>query len=174
MNIIKRISKIYIDTGFEILRENDHRAVYKNKYSIHYAYSYDSISEAHEKWNDDHQSLIDDYKTHEGPRDLEWNFYAVFFINSPVTEEFEKLRVIIQTNTAFSRKFMYSRDEINELPPGSIPLNQTPVDSLLTTDLIGEWKKTLGNHLFEIVVNGPKSGIEERYSKYIEESKSEQ
>ena len=73
-----------------------------------------------EQWKDLHETLVNHYRTHEGLKDREWNYYSVFIVcdSSVSRPELSVVRRTIESDTRYSRKFVLLTDELPDLPPG--------------------------------------------------------
>jgi len=168
---IAQISKIYKSAGFEETKlPQDFILRFANDFSIHFVFLFESFGKMKEDWEAAHDLLIDHYRAHEGSPDMEWNYYSVFVVpsESMQKQDYRELKRIIESNTAYSRKFVFSDSEFDELPPGMIRAKELSSREISFKNPLESWEGTLGKELFGIVLDGPKSSIKERIKAFIQ------
>ena len=67
----------------------------------------------------------------------------------------------------YSRKYVFTTDELDELPPGMIDAAEIKKQPVVIRDILQDWEKTLGEQLFEKIVNGPKTSVDLRLRHFI-------
>lgn len=148
---------------------------FSNRFSNQFVYLVDSYEDLSDGWQNLHRTLVRVYQDHEGPRDMEWNFYAVFLVLEPVANdgELSSLRREIESDTSFSRKFVFSIDQVAMLPPSRITQDDLGRGSQIQTDLTDKWQQTIGEGLFREIMECKKKDIPDTVLDYIGVKKHE-
>ena len=164
-----KIATIYKEAGFEEAGRTEDFLRFKNAFSVQYVFFFESTSSLSEQWESAHELLTEDYVSFKGPRDLEWNYYGVFLVKEVDLEEEELniLRLTIESNTAYSRKFVFAEKDVSELPPGVIPPQELQSRKMDSSSAIETWEEHLGKSLFNQITDGPKAAIEDRLRKLV-------
>lgn len=176
MNVTKEIVARYSRAGFQEAGSPTPKILrFNNSFSIHFIFLLDSWSDLKESWMRIHEYLKEDYRTFSGPRDMEWNYYAVFLVTEIFEndEELNSIRSGIQADTSYSRKYVLTIDNMDELPPGMISSKQLGRKGIAPENMIKQWEEMLGPELFNLLLLGPKSTIEKRLFNYIEKKVDE-
>jgi hypothetical protein len=161
----KKINFIYSKTPSEDI------LYFKNIFSIHYVFLFDTLNDLKNQWKTNHDNLIEDYIEKEMPRYMGWNYYAVFMVKADILDEQEwkALNDEIENDTSYSRKYLMKPKEINELPPGMLDIERINEKSHLTHNIREEWERTLGAELYRKIMRGPKAKLKQRILNFIEE-----
>ncbi len=143
---------------------------FENDFSIHFIFLFKSSADLGRDWREAHENLIKDYRQFKGPRYMEWNYYAIFVVHddSNTDVHFDKTRDEVQSNLAYSRKYVLTADELKELPPGMISEKEMESGDGTFPDALEEWKCGLGENLFDEIVMSPKASVEDRLRKFLE------
>ena len=164
------IIKTYSSFGYKAYEQPSSQVIkFDNLFSIHFVFLFDSVQDCRDKWENEHRRyLIEDYENYrcdpeKKKPDLEWNYYAVFFIVASQYDydDLTILRNLIQKIFSYSRKFVMSDKDIKKLPPGIIRLPALLHQNIGHQEpLIKSWEKTLGSPLFNSLFDNPESEIE--------------
>jgi len=143
---------------------------FHNPFSVHFIFLVEDIAQLKQNWEKNHKILINDFAEYDGPRDMEWNYYAVFLVAvaSGASEDLDQIRKEIESDTSYSRKYVFTENELDELPPGMISREELESKQVVAQNLIVEWEEVLGAELFSKIINGPKASLDKRIRKLIE------
>jgi len=165
----------YENAGFMLTSAKSDYLRFQNPFSVHFVFLFDSLSHLAEGWKVAHDKLIEDYLNSSGPKDLEWNYYAVFVLLDTTfgDAELSQVRGEIEGNVAYSRKFLVEAIDFTDLPPGIIHPEEFQSKKLDTSSALQVWDKQLGKELFQLIVQGPKKSLEDRLRNLIFRGKNE-
>ncbi len=143
--------------------QNDEIFRFSNRFSEHFVFVFDSLSDLQERWERSHEYLVDVYEAYDGHPDREWNFYAVFLcLESPgSSQNWWDIKREIESRTAYSRKFVLCKEEVDSLPPGRITTDDLGTARPKHTTLVEQWREALKEPLFTRLIECPKSRLEE-------------
>jgi len=155
--------------GFRSSGDQGSRLRFENDFAVYFVFFFAETKQLQASWQECHAQLIDDYRTLKGSRAKEWNYYAMFVVKAKgIDEDLAGIRHNIESNTSYSRKFVFRADRIPPLPPGVVSdAGLQPTASGSTTPY-ASWSSTLGNGLLSVVLDGPKNKVETRLSNYLD------
>lgn len=168
----ERINTRYKEANFIQLPSPDKNILhFKNKFSIHFIFLFEDMLQLDDNWEKNHQFLIKNYLEYDGPRYMEWNYYAVIVVadNSIASTDLNLIRLKIEADISYSRKYVFSAKELDELPPGMISSEKLKSKKIAIQNLLTEWEEALGSKLFGKIVTGPKASLGRRIRSLIEE-----
>ncbi len=170
-----KIQEVYEDAGFVLTVTEPNRFTFQNPFSVHFVFLFEALSDLAEGWRSAHGKLIENYVTSGGPKDLEWNYYAVFVIleKNFSDEELRLIRSEIQGDTEYSRKFVMETVELSNLPPGILHFEELQSKKLDTSSALQVWDRQLGKELFQVIMRGPKKSLEDRLRNLINRRQNE-
>ena len=171
--LIKKIKDKYLIRDFKLLLAEEDSLYFSNKFSRHFIFIFDSVDALERNWGDMHKRLIDDYIAFDGPKDMEWNFYAIFVISQLKADERSLLadvRSKIQSDKSYSRKYVYEDGDLEDLPPGIIIKDDLKSGSWSTDNIYLSWEKTLGKKFFDLIVTDTKQDIFKRIEDFLRKS----
>lgn len=163
----------YLNSGFKERDSGTGNLLrFGNDFSEHFVFLFDSLDDVLENWKQEHGRVIEVYREYSGPRDMEWNFYAIFLYEEASTDpRAGDSRRKIESDTAYSRKFVLSVCEIDTLPPGRITQRDLGNSRRKETNLVENWQKVLGDRLFQSLVESPKKALPTLMQDYIRQKK---
>lgn len=173
MNEIKEIiTKRYLNVNFTQLPSPAKNILcFRNDFSVHFIFLFEDLMKLEENWEENHNLLIKNYLEYDGPRYMEWNYYAVFIVTTVSIDEIEWNHMCseIEANTSYSRKYLLKEDELSELPPGMINTEELKSKKVVAHGIRNEWEKVLGPDLYNRIINGPKASLAKRIRDMIED-----
>jgi len=166
----KMVLQQYIDAGYEHVPNARIQLRFKNDFSMHYVFICNNADQLSKEWRVRHKQVIDEYADYEGPSFMDWNYYEVFLVDEsfdPSTQS--QLIFEIEQEKSYSRKFVRSITEISSLPPGAIRTQDLQKGERSLDNALKSWESTIGERLYQTIVDGPKNRIEERLEGLIRE-----
>jgi len=169
-----KVIKEFKRSGFSHCTKKPNGDLYfENDFAFYFVFFIDTASQLKEQWQDLHVTLMDHYRSYEGPEDREWNYYAVYIVldKSLANKELLDVKKTIEANSKYSRKFVLTKDELDVLPPGILSKEDLSAKGDKISDPLEQWEKILGRELIELICKGTKNTIEDRIRKVIENEK---
>jgi hypothetical protein len=163
----------YLNSGFlETESKINNLLRFQNKFSEHFVFLFDSFEDLVENWEEKHNILVQVYQDYTGPESMEWNFYAIFMCEDYSPDEAQAdAKHHIEMDTAYSRKFVFTRPEIDFLPPGRITQADFGRATRRESGLIANWQNALGEELLRGLVDCHKTDIRDLIKGYIRQRK---
>lgn len=166
-----KIIKEFQRSGFSLcsMKPNDDLC-FESDFAFYFVFLVESASQLRLQWKNLHLRLIDHYREYEGPEDREWNYYALFVLldESISNQELIDIKIAIEGDTKFSRKFILAKDELDVLPPGMLSEEDLSAKGDKISDPFEQWEKILGRELIDLICKGPKKTIEDRIRRVID------
>jgi hypothetical protein len=164
MNIIEAK---YISAGFQS-EEVENYGVFKNAFSVHYVFFLGDLNSVREKLKHAQASLERDYLQAKDVADIHWNVYSIFIFDVDASDdEFLSIKRDIESNLIISRKYVFTMNEIEALPPLYMDITREAVEEGRAWE--DEWAEAVGEDLYQLIMESPKSHIDKLLKDFIDD-----
>ena len=168
MNLeIMDIIKIkYIAAGFRSEETEDYY-VFKNPFSVHYVFFLGDLNDADGKFMRAHFMVEKDYLQAKDVVDFHWNIYSIFIFETDPSDSFLKIKENIENDLRVSRKYVFTTNEVESLPPLYIDITHETVEEGSAWE--DEWEDAVGEDLYQQIMDAPKSHLEKIVKEFIDD-----
>ena len=98
--------------------------------------------------------------------DIYWNFYEIYIFKDGDAEGFSNFKEKTEMDFQMSRKYVFLANEINYLPPLYLSM-QRKNKGVTESPWEEEWRDSIGEDLYEKIIESPKSKIEYVFKEYL-------
>jgi hypothetical protein len=158
------IKSNYITAGFSPEEVADYY-VFKNAFSVHYVFFLGDLNNAHEKFIHYHSLLEKDFLHAKDVADLHWNIYSIFIFEVDPSDTFFKVKENIEDDLRISRKYVFTTNEVESLPPLYMDITHETVEEGKAWE--DEWMEALDESLYQQIMESPKSNLETIVEAFI-------
>ncbi len=164
--IINIVKTKYIAAGFRS-EETENCYVFKNPFSVHYVFFLGDLNDADGKFMRAHSLVEKDYLKAKDVADLHWNIYSIFIFETDSSDNFLKVKNTIENDLMISRKYVFTIDGIESLPPLYMDITYEAVEEGRAWE--DEWADAVGEDLYQQIMEAPKSNLEKIIKEFIDD-----
>lgn len=164
--IINIIKTKYIAAGFRS-EETENCYVFKNPFSVHYVFFLGDLNDADDKFMRAHSLVEKGYLQAKDVADLHWNIYSIFIFETDPSVNFLKVKENIENDLRISRKYVFTTNEVEYLPPLYMDITHETVEEGRAWE--DEWVEAVGENLYQQIMEAPKSHLETIVKEFIDD-----
>ena len=163
-----KVKDAYSRADYQSLVEDSVHIVFANRFSRHYVFILERVSDLTDQWRSLHDTVVEEYLDFRGDSFIEWNFYCVFIVNVEDVSSHERAEIQkIEQDRSYTRKHVRLLSEIKHLPPGQPATSTGEVNAGPLADLTKVWEEALGKKLYGTIANSLKTGVEKDIDEYL-------
>jgi hypothetical protein len=166
ITLTAKISQRYSEAGFQVEKKSAEFTIYQNKFSIHFVFLCGNSENFADKYSRFHEHFKDDYLKGDLAPDIYWNFYEIYIFMDGSAEGFRDFKERAEMDFQMSRKYVFMADEIDNLPPLHLSLHKRK-RGITESPWEEEWRDSIGEALYERIIDSPKSKIENVFKEYL-------
>lgn len=164
--LMAKINKRYSDTDFQVNKKSEEFAIFRNKFSVHFIFLCGSSENFADKYAKFHEYFKSEYLKDNLAPDIYWNFYEIYIFKDGNAEGFSNFKETTERDFQMSRKYVFLADKIDDLPPLHLSL-QKKNKGVTESPWEEEWRDSIGEDLYEKIMESPKSKIEYVFKEYL-------